>query len=357
MPFVKVIKTSAFYSRYQVAFRRRREGKTDYYARKRLIAQDKNKYNSPKYRLVVRFTNADVVCQIVYSKIRGDVVMTAAYSHELPRYGVKVGLTNYAAAYATGLLLARRHLKNLRLDTKYVGKKEADGEDFLVTRRRGRRPFLANLDVGLVRTTTGARVFGSLKGALDGGLHIPHSVKKFYGYDREKKQLDSSKLRHAIFGGHVADYMKLLSKSNPSKYKKHFSRYIKANVSPDSLEAIYKGAHAAIRKNPSLVRTKKKKPVVQKRHQKKKLTAEQRKKRVQKKLNLIAKKTKRIEKFKTKKGIVDAPVVAKIRLEHVVEEIEIAPPPPVAEPKKVDPKKAAEAKKAEPKKAEAKGKK
>ena len=34
--------------------------------------------------------------------------MTAAYSHELPRYGVKVGLTNYAAAYCTGLLLARR---------------------------------------------------------------------------------------------------------------------------------------------------------------------------------------------------------------------------------------------------------
>ena len=38
----------------------------------------------------------------------GDVVVCAAYSHELPRYGVKVGLTNYAAAYCTGLLLARR---------------------------------------------------------------------------------------------------------------------------------------------------------------------------------------------------------------------------------------------------------
>ena len=34
--------------------------------------------------------------------------MCAAYSHELPHYGVKVGLTNYAAAYCTGLLLARR---------------------------------------------------------------------------------------------------------------------------------------------------------------------------------------------------------------------------------------------------------
>ena len=40
------------------------EGKTDYYARRRLITQDKNKYNSPKYRLVVRFTNTEVICQV-----------------------------------------------------------------------------------------------------------------------------------------------------------------------------------------------------------------------------------------------------------------------------------------------------
>ena len=35
-------------------------------------------------------------------------MLCAAYAHELPRYGVKVGLTNYSAAYCTGLLLARR---------------------------------------------------------------------------------------------------------------------------------------------------------------------------------------------------------------------------------------------------------
>ena len=46
--------------------------------------------------------------QIAYTRVEGDVIMTAAYSHELPRYGVKVGLTNYSAAYCTGLLLARR---------------------------------------------------------------------------------------------------------------------------------------------------------------------------------------------------------------------------------------------------------
>lgn len=46
--------------------------------------------------------------QIAYARIEGDVIVCAAYSHELPNYGIKVGLTNYAAAYCTGLLLARR---------------------------------------------------------------------------------------------------------------------------------------------------------------------------------------------------------------------------------------------------------
>ena len=36
------------------------------------------------------------------------MIVCAAYSHELPKYGITVGLTNYAAAYCTGLLVARR---------------------------------------------------------------------------------------------------------------------------------------------------------------------------------------------------------------------------------------------------------
>jgi ribosomal protein L18 len=40
------------------------------YARKRLTAQAKNKYNSPKYRLVVRFTNKQVIVQVVYAKLQ-----------------------------------------------------------------------------------------------------------------------------------------------------------------------------------------------------------------------------------------------------------------------------------------------
>lgn len=46
--------------------------------------------------------------KVAYSRIEGDRIVCAAYSHELPRYGIKVGLTNYASAYCTGLLLARR---------------------------------------------------------------------------------------------------------------------------------------------------------------------------------------------------------------------------------------------------------
>merc|ERR1712107_633595 len=89
----------------------------DYFARKRLVVQDKNKYNTPKYRMIVRSSNTDVTCQIAYARLEGDIVICAAYSHELPRYGVKVGLTNYAASYCTGLLLARRILQKFKLDS------------------------------------------------------------------------------------------------------------------------------------------------------------------------------------------------------------------------------------------------
>lgn len=34
------------------------------------------------------------------------------------------------------------------------------------------------------------QVFGALKGALDGGLDIPHNKKRFAGYDKDDKKLD-----------------------------------------------------------------------------------------------------------------------------------------------------------------------
>jgi large subunit ribosomal protein L5e len=266
MGFVKVVKNKAYFRRYQVKYRRRREGKTDYRARRRLITQDKTKYNAPKYRLVVRITNADIICQIIYAKVIGDVTIIAAYSHELKRYGLPVGLTNYAAAYATGLLVARRLLQKFGLDTKYIGKKSADGEDFNVRPvKNGPRPFKAILDIGLARTTTGARIFGALKGALDGGLNIPHSDKRFYGYDGESKKLDAKKLRYAIFAGHVSDYMRKLAEEDATKYQKQFSRYIAAGITPDKLEDVIRIVHRKIRESPKSVITTKHKPEVPRR--------------------------------------------------------------------------------------------
>jgi large subunit ribosomal protein L5e len=262
-----------------VKFRRRREGKTDYKARRHLTIQAKNKYNTPKYRLVVRFTNKDVVCQITYAKLKGDVVMTAAYSHELPRYGLSTGLTNYAAAYCTGLLVARRHLKSLGLDDQFKGKEEVTGEDWSYDREKieGRKPFRCNLDVGLVRTTTGNRVFSAMKGAHDGGLDIPHSDQRFAGWEKaepvkevvtkkgkkapakeepakkepeSKGKLNPEKFRKYLLGGHVADYMKKLKEKDNDAYQRQFSKYIAAGVKPEDLEKLYIKVHAAIRASP-----------------------------------------------------------------------------------------------------------
>lgn len=45
-----------------------------------------------------------------------------------------------------------------------------------------KRPFRAILDVGLIRTTTGNRIFGAMKGAVDGGIYVPHNSKRFPGF-------------------------------------------------------------------------------------------------------------------------------------------------------------------------------
>ena len=177
MAYVKDLKTPQYFKRYQVKYRRRRSGKTDYRARKRLVAQDKNKYGLPKYRLAVRFTNKDICMQVIRATIAGDIVESAAYSHELPKYGLKVGLSNYAAAYCVGLLIARRTLKKFGLDEEYVGQEEVTGEDYNVEAGEGARPFKAFLDVGIKRTSTGAKVFAALKGACDGGMDVPHNEK------------------------------------------------------------------------------------------------------------------------------------------------------------------------------------
>lgn len=291
MGFVKTVKNKAYFKRFQVKYRRRREGKTDYYARKRLVAQDKNKYNSPRYRLVVRLTNTDIITQIIYAKITGDIVLAAAYSHELKRYGMPIGLTNYSSAYATGLLLARRVLTKLNLADKYKGNTDVSGADYNVEAlEKGPKPFFALLDVGLKRTTTGSKIFAALKGATDGGIEVPHSETRFVGYNKEEKKLNAEVLRKYIFGGHIKEYMERLKKEDPTNYEKRFSRYAKNKLNPADLEKTWLKVHQAIRADPVHKSTAKPKPQVQKRFGKAKLSLAQRKDKIRQKLASKAKK-------------------------------------------------------------------
>jgi len=284
MAYVKVVKSSAYYSRYQVKYRRRRQGKTDYRARLRLTTQDKNKYNTHKYRFVVRFSNKDITCQIVYAAIAGDVVVAAAYAHELPKYGLKVGLNNYSAAYATGLLLARRVLTKFGLADTYKGQEEPDGEDYNVdAAEEGPRPFYCLLDAGLKRTSTGSKTFGALKGALDGGLNIPHNEKRFVGWTKEEG-LEAEVLKKYIYGGHVAEYMEEMEEEDPEKYNRHFAKYIEEDLTADDLEDLYTKVHEAIRADPLHKATSKKKPAEPKNWQPVKLTYDERKDKLKAKL-------------------------------------------------------------------------
>ena len=70
-------------------------------------------------------------------------------------------------------------LQKYNLDSIYVGQEEVNGEEYQVESEEGQPgAFRCFLDVGLARTTTGAKVFGCLKGAVDGGLDIPHKLVK-----------------------------------------------------------------------------------------------------------------------------------------------------------------------------------
>lgn len=262
MAFHKVVKNKAYFKRFQVKFRRRREGKTDYYQRRKLVIQDKNKYNSPKYRFIVRITNKTVITQVAYSTIEGDHIIAAAYSSELQKYGIKVGLTNYAACYATGLLCARRVLTKLGLADAYEGKEECDGEMYAVEENEeGARPFRCFLDLGLGYATQGNRIFGVMKGAVDGGLDIPHCEKgkRLVGFEGEGKdgELDSETLQNWIFGRHIADYMADIEEEDPEFYAEKFSRYIAAGIDSENMEEMYVTAHEKIRESPEHVPTTK----------------------------------------------------------------------------------------------------
>ena len=174
-------------SRYCLPFRRRREGKTDYKARKALVL-------SGKPRLVARRTRKNLVTQIISAKPQGDVVVVAAHSRELmKKYGWNAPRGNIPAGYLTGLLCG------LKASSK--GIKEAI------------------FDIGSSSPSKGAIIFSVLKGVLDAGVSVPHDSEKL---PSEKR----------ISGTHIQSYAKTLS-SDESPIL--FSQYRKNHLAPETL--------------------------------------------------------------------------------------------------------------------------
>ena len=80
-----------------VPYRRKRENKTNYLKRLKLLL-------SRKGRLVVRFTNRKVVAQLVEFTPKGDKVLVATDSFALRKLGWQYSCKNLPAAYLTGFL-------------------------------------------------------------------------------------------------------------------------------------------------------------------------------------------------------------------------------------------------------------
>lgn len=146
--------------RYKVPMRRRREARTNYHQRLRLL-------KSGKPRLVARKSNQHTRAQLVVTGPNGDETVASATSSDLAEYGWEAPTGNLPAAYLTGLLAGIRA-------------READLDE-------------AVLDIGLNTATPGNKVFAVQEGAIDAGLEIPHNEDVFADWDRTR-------------GVHVAKY-------------------------------------------------------------------------------------------------------------------------------------------------------
>ena len=184
---------------YRVAVRRRREGKTDYQARKAMVV-------SGRPRLVARPSISNAQAQIIVAKQIGDMTLAAASSRELvKKYGWKAPTGSIPAAYLTGLLCG--------LKAKQAGINEAI------------------LDIGMVIPTKGQRVFAILHGVLDAGVEVPHGEGKIVNG------------RHK--GNHIAAYAQELG-ADSDEYKAKFSKMIAAGVAPEKIVEHYTAVKAAI---------------------------------------------------------------------------------------------------------------
>ena len=176
--------------RYNVPYRRRREGKTNYRRRYKLLL-------SGLPRLVARKTLRHIIAQVVEARVEGDHVLASAHSRQLVRdFGWRGYCANTPAAYLTGLLCGLRAVK--------AGVEKAI------------------LDIGLHRPVRGCRVFAVLKGAVDGGLDVPCDPSIFPDEDR-------------IRGVHIAEHARLLAEKDPLAYERLFSQYLSRGLRPEEL--------------------------------------------------------------------------------------------------------------------------
>ena len=184
---------------YRVQVRRRREGKTDYQARKALVI-------SRKPRLVTRASLKNVTVQIIVAKPHGDEVIVAANSRELVKnYGWKAPTGNIPAAYLTGYLCG--------LKAKAAGVE------------------LAIYDIGLVAPSKGSKIFAVLSGVLDAGVDVPHSEEKI--------------VKERIKGDHIAKYAKSLGVGS-EEYTAKFSQYTAQGVAPEKMPEHFNKVKAEI---------------------------------------------------------------------------------------------------------------
>lgn len=122
--------------------KRRREKKTDYRKRLKLLL-------SGKPRLVIRRSNKYIRLQIVEYDEKGDKTVLGLLSKTLQKYGWPKSFKNLPACYLSGYLIGKLAL------------------------RRNIKEVVA--DTGLHRLTKGCRIFAVIKGAVDAGLKVPHS--------------------------------------------------------------------------------------------------------------------------------------------------------------------------------------
>lgn len=138
---------------YRMPLRRRKEGKTDYRQRLRLI-------KSGKIRSVVRPSNKNIRVQFIRYKPKGDEVLAAVAGEHIEQFGWEQSKLNLPSSYLVGYLAGKKALDQ--------GIEEAV------------------LDIGFNHPEKGGRLFSALKGMLDAGINIPHDPEVLPSEDRIK---------------------------------------------------------------------------------------------------------------------------------------------------------------------------